>query len=102
MRYCEEFKDDSNFPEAVDGSEVQASMVVTDVGTGRISALVGGRNTEGSQLFNRATSPRQPGSSIKPLSVYGAALQKSYEYASKDQTFQFTDYGFDNQGTNYW
>ena len=98
----EEFQDDSNFPAAVDGSKVQASMVITEVGTGYISGFVGGRDAEGSNLFNRAISPRQPGSSIKPLAVYGAALQKSFDYAAKNQTFQYTDYGFDNQGTQYW
>ena len=97
-----EFQDDSNFPAAVDDSKVQAAMVVTEVGTGNISAMVGGRDSEGSKLFNRAVSPRQPGSSIKPLAVYGAALQRSYEYAAKNQTFPLTDYGFDNQGTKYW
>ena len=98
----DEFQDDSNFPSAVDGSKVQASMVITEVGTGHITAMVGGRDAKGSKLFNRAISPRQPGSSIKPLAVYGAALQKSYEYAKKNQTFPFVDYGFDNQGTKYW
>jgi len=98
----EEFQNDANFPTAVDGSPVQASMVVTEVGTGYISGFVGGRDAEGSNLFNRAISPRQPGSSIKPLAVYGAALQKSFDYAAKNQKFQYTDYGFDNQGTNYW
>ena len=98
----EEFQDDWNFPAAIDGSKVQASMVVTEVGTGYISGFVGGRDAEGSNLFNRAISPRQPGSSIKPLSVYGAALQRSFDYASRNQKFQFTDYGFDRQGTNYW
>ena len=98
----EEFEDDSNFPTAKDGSEVQASMVVTEVGTGYISAMVGGRNTNGSQLFNRAVSPRQPGSSIKPLSVYGAALQKSCELAKTGKTFPFVNYGFDRQGIDGW
>ena len=97
-----EFKNDSNFPVAVDGSEVQASMVVTEVGTGYISGMVGGRDASGSQLFNRAVSPRQPGSSIKPLAVYGAALQKSYEYASKNKPFPYVDYGIDRQGDKYW
>ena len=98
----DEFQNDYNFPAAVDGSKVQASMVVTEVGTGYISGFVGGRDAEGSNLFNRAISPRQPGSSIKPLAVYGAALQKSFDYAAKNQTFSYTDYGFDNQGTNGW
>ncbi len=98
----DEFQNDYNFPAAVDGSKVQASMVVTEVGTGYISGFVGGRDAEGSNLFNRAISPRQPGSSIKPLAVYGAALQKSFDYAAKNQTFSYTDYGFDNQGTKGW
>ena len=98
----EEFRDDSNFPSAVDGSKVQASMVVTEVGTGKIVGFMGGRGVEGSKLFNRAVSPRQPGSSIKPLAVYGAALQKSYEYASKGKKFPFVDFGVDKQGTKYW
>ena len=97
-----EFQDESNFPSAENDAEVQASMVVTEVGTGRIVAMVGGRNASGSQLFNRATSPRQPGSSIKPLSVYGAALQRSLEYEEKGMTFPFVDYGFDTQGDKYW
>ncbi len=98
----DEFRDDSNFPAAVDGSRVQASMVVTEVGTGKIVGFMGGRGGEGSKLFNRAVSPRQPGSSIKPLAVYGAALQKSYEYASKGKKFPFVDFGVDSQGAKYW
>lgn len=98
----EEFQNDENFPAAIDDSRVQASMVVTEVGTGYISGFFGGRDTDAANLFNRAISPRQPGSSLKPLAVYGAALQKSFEYAAKNQTFQYTDYGFDNQGIKYW
>ena len=100
---CEEFSNDYNFPSTVDWTtEVQASMVVTEVGTGRIRAMVGGRNTSGSKLFNRAISPRQPGSSIKPLASYGAALQKSYECQQKGKKFPFVDTGYDRQGTTGW
>jgi penicillin-binding protein 1A len=53
----------------------QAARVVLDYHTGAIKAMVGGRNTEGRLLYNRATGPRQPGSAIKPMSVYGPALQ---------------------------
>lgn len=95
-----EFSDDYNFPYS---EEVpQAAMVVTEVGTGRILAMSGGRNTSGQMLFNRATSPRQPGSSIKPLAVYSAALQKSEDYAKKGQTFPFIDFGYDRQGVYRW
>ncbi len=95
-----EFSDDYNFPYSEE--EPQAAMVVTEVGTGRIRAMSGGRNTSGQMLFNRATSPRQPGSSIKPLAVYSAALQKSEDYAKKGQTFPFIDFGFDRQGVYRW
>lgn len=53
----------------------QAAMVITDWKTGEIKAMMGGRNLTGSRLFNRATSTRQPGSSIKPIAVYGPALE---------------------------
>ena len=96
----EEFSSDWNFPYSEE--EPQAAMVVTEVGTGNIRAMVGGRNASGQKLFNRATNPRQPGSAIKPLSVYSAALQKSFEYAAKGEPFPFRDYGFDYSGSGIW
>ena len=96
----EEFADDSNFPWS--SEEPEAAMVVTETENGNVAAMVGGRKKSGRRLFNRAVSPRQPGSSIKPLSVYAAALQKSFDYAEKGETFPFVDYGFDRQGVNYW
>lgn len=96
----EEFSNDRNFPYAEE--DPQAAMVVAEVETGYIRAMVGGRNASGQKLFNRATNPRQPGSSIKPLSVYSAALQKSFEYAEKGETFPFSDYGFDYSGNTMW
>ena len=96
----EEFADDYNFPWSAEDPE--AAMVVTETDSGKIAAMVGGRKKSGRKLFNRAVSPRQPGSSIKPLSVYAAALQKSFDCAEKGETFPFVNYGFDRQGTNYW
>lgn len=61
----------------------QAAMVVSDIKTGAIKAMSGGRNTEGRNLYNRALMPRQPGSCIKPIGVYGPALQQAYEYQKK-------------------
>lgn len=52
----------------------QSAMVITEPKSGAIMAMVGGRDTVGRLLFNRATSPRQPGSSVKPLGVYGPAI----------------------------
>jgi len=61
----------------------QSATVVMDYRTGEIKALVGGRDVEGLQILNRATSaPRQPGSTIKPLSVYLPALDNGFTAAS--------------------
>lgn len=67
----------------------QSAIVITDYHTGGIKAMVGGRNTVGRLLYNRAINTRQPGSSIKPLAVYGAALQKSVDAVNSDQTETF-------------
>lgn len=57
---------------------VQGAMVVMDY-SGRVMGIVGGTGkNKGSMLLNRASmSTRPPGSTIKPLSVYGPALEKS-------------------------
>ena len=55
----------------------QSAMVVMDPYTGLVKALTGGRGEKsGNRTLNRATHTlRQPGSSIKPLSVYAPALE---------------------------
>ncbi len=80
----------------------QAAMTIVGVGTGEVKAMVGGRQFGGQKVLNRSLNARQPGSSIKPLAVYGAALQKSYELASKGQKWKFVDYHIDQQGTKGW
>lgn len=52
----------------------QSAMVIIDYRTGELKAIVGGRDITGQRIFNRATNPRQPGSSIKPLSVFTPAI----------------------------
>ncbi|MDD2494796.1 MAG: transglycosylase domain-containing protein, partial [Tissierellia bacterium] len=60
----------------------QSAAVIMDYKTGKIKAMIGGRNIEGSKTFNRAVSAaRQPGSTIKPLSVYLPALDLGYTAA---------------------
>lgn len=55
----------------------QASMCVIEPSTGEVKAMVGGfGEKEGSLTLNRATQTfRQPGSSIKPIAVYGPAIE---------------------------
>ena len=54
----------------------QSSMVIIDQHTGYVKALVGGRGEKTASLtLNRATDTyRQPGSTFKPLAVYGPAI----------------------------
>ena len=80
----------------------QSAMTIIDNKTGAIKAMIGGRKITGRMLYNRATAPRQPGSSIKPIAVYSAALQKSYELEKEGETFPLVDTGFDKQGTKLW
>ena len=60
-----------------EGSDVQAAIVVMSA-DGAVRAMVGGRETQVSGAFNRATQAlRQTGSSFKPF-VYAAALDLGY------------------------
>ncbi len=66
---------------AVRQARAQAALVALDPRTGRVLALVGGKDFSESQ-FNRATQAlRQPGSAFKPF-VYAAALEKGYTAAT--------------------
>ena len=60
---------------APDGTPVQAALVAVDSASGEIRALVGGRQYQVQRGLNRACQiRRQPGSAIKPLSTYAAAI----------------------------
>ena len=59
-------------------SDVQVSVVLMDPYTGQVKAIVGGRGEKtGSLTLNRAVSSvRQPGSTIKVVGEYAAALER--------------------------
>lgn len=76
----------------------QAAVVIMENATGEIKAMMGGRGATGKQLYNRAINPRQPGSSIKPIGVYGPALQMSYEYAKDGKTMNLDSSDGSNWG----
>jgi penicillin-binding protein 2A len=94
----EEFQKDSNFPANWGNSQAQGAMVVTDPKTGGILGMVGGRGEH--QLgggFNRAFQMRRsPGSSIKPLVVYGPAIDSGkygpYSLLNDQAGTRFGDY----------
>ncbi len=72
----EVFENSNNFPGGA--SKAQASMVIIEPRSGEIKGVIGGKGTKtDSRGLNRATQTRrQPGSSIKPLSVYAPAIDK--------------------------
>ncbi len=57
------------------GQQLQSAITIMDPYTGDVVAMVGGVGEKtGSRVLNRATSLRQCGSAIKPISTYAPAL----------------------------
>lgn len=69
------YADNKNFPPYTGTIQPQSAMIVMDY-SGRVAGIVGGRGQKtGDMVLDRATqSKRQPGSTIKPVAVYGPAL----------------------------
>lgn len=63
--------------------KLQGAVTVVDNTTGKVIAVVGGRSQDvldGIYSLNRAfQSPRQPGSTFKPIAVYTPALENGYK-----------------------
>ncbi len=70
------FSDDESFPKTSEGVQPESAMVVVNPYNGNVLGIVGGRGEKKENRgWNRATmTSRQPGSSIKPLSVYSLGL----------------------------
>ncbi|MBE5777132.1 MAG: PBP1A family penicillin-binding protein [Clostridiales bacterium] len=101
------FAASGNFPaDAKDGTPVQGAMASIDVQTGAVRAIVGGRSYDVQRGLNRATQlRRQPGSALKPLSVYAPALEyHGYTTASvlDDTPRSFGNYKPRNAGYKYY
>ncbi|HVJ49929.1 PBP1A family penicillin-binding protein [Desulfitobacterium sp.] len=77
------YQDNQYFPQGKSDQSIQSGMAILDQHTGGIRGLVGYRGESAFRSFNHATQlKRQPGSSIKPLAVYGPALEKGYSPSS--------------------
>ena len=100
------YQDTSLFPtNASDGTPVQSALAVVDTASGAIRAMVGGRDYAVRRGLNRATQMRrQPGSALKPLAVYGPALELGYTTASVllDEKTSFNGYTPQNAGDRYY
>ncbi len=100
------YEDKSLFPaNASDGTLLQSAMAVVDTRSGAVLAMIGGRSYTTRRGLNRATQMRrQPGSALKPLAVYGPALELGYTTASVllDEKTSFGSYTPRNAGDRYY
>ena len=82
--------------------QMQGAAVSIDNDTGKVVAIVGGRDQDlGGLTLNRAyQSYRQPGSSIKPLIVYTPSFERNYTPASM-VVDKYTKDGPKNAGNTY-
>jgi penicillin-binding protein 1A len=88
------FANPDNFPKSVDDTPVQGAMTVLEPATGAITAMVGGREYTPMGLNRAWQSKRQPGSTAKPLVVYGPALEHGGYYPGTvfdDMPVQYSD-----------
>ena len=76
----------------------QSAAAIIDHHTGYLKAIFGGRGVTGRNLFNRATSPTQTGSAIKPLAVYGPGID-SQKFTAATVVIDEKRYDF-NPGSN--
>lgn len=71
---------------------MQGAAVTVDNSTGYVVAIVGGRGTD--DEFNRGfLAKRQPGSAMKPIGVYGPAMDTGRYYPSKVMEDKYIDGG---------
>lgn len=95
------FQNGEFFPGNTKGTE--GAFVMMDHQTGGIVAALGGREFEISEM-NRVNENRQPGSTMKPLAVYGPALMedKYNPYTMlPDQEMNWGDYAPKNHDNSY-
>lgn len=82
---------------------LQCAAVTIDNQTGYITAIVGGRGVD--DQFNRAfLAERQPGSTIKPILVYGPAFDRGISSPSMiyvDEAINISGYSPQNSTKNY-
>jgi len=79
------YADPAMFPDAPNGAKAESGAAFVDQSTGGIRALMGSRErSDAYRAFNRATQlKRQPGSTFKPIAVYGPALEAGYTPSSE-------------------
>ncbi|EXJ22620.1 Multimodular transpeptidase-transglycosylase [Alkalibacterium sp. AK22] len=77
--------------------DIQAAVSLVEADTGKIRALGGGRNQDGLRERNRATEQQTTGSTIKPLTTYGPAI----EFLQYSTYHQIVDEEYTAPGTDW-
>ncbi|AET67864.1 penicillin-binding protein, 1A family [Desulfosporosinus orientis DSM 765] len=100
------YQDSHYFPQGKEDQIVQSGVVILDHATGGIRGLVGYRGERVYRGLNHATSDqlqRQPGSALKPISVYGPALEQGYTPQSllRDYPLNIEGYAPENYDYQY-
>jgi len=74
------YQDPDQFPIITGDKQPESAMVIMDPYNGHVLAMVGGRGEKTTnRAWNRATmTKRQPGSSIKPLTVYAPGIEYGF------------------------
>ncbi|MGO2695885.1 MAG: transglycosylase domain-containing protein [Bavariicoccus seileri] len=78
--YSDTFKDETSGEEVTEDAPLQAGSVLLENKTGKVLGFVAGRDFETSQLDHAFSTRRSPGSTIKPLLVYGPAISENLIY----------------------
>ena len=74
----DEYINDATNPDAEKGAHSQSGMVIIDYKTGHVVGCVGGLGEDSKTYeLDRATSQRQPGSSMKPLAAIAPGLENN-------------------------
>ncbi|HLR40520.1 MAG TPA: transglycosylase domain-containing protein [Virgibacillus sp.] len=97
----EEFKKEDYFPGNTAG--IEGAFVMMDQNTGKIVTAIGGRDYHLGDL-NRVTVKRQPGSTMKPIAVYGPAMMKEeyHPYSLiRDEALEYDGYTVANADQQY-
>lgn len=95
-----EFQEEDYFPGNTTG--VEGAFVMMDQQSGKIVSAIGGRDYHLGDL-NRVTVKRQPGSTMKPIAVYGPAMMDDYEPFSmiRDEALDYDGYTAKNVDGEY-
>lgn len=97
----ERFQNDDYFPGNT--TEAEGAFVLKEATTGKVKAAIGGRNYQLGDL-NRVNVKRQPGSTFKPVAVYGPALMKdmySPYFLLPDRQVDSENYEINNHDNQY-